>query len=148
MKRKILSVLGILIFMMPFSVFSQKDIVGVWKTIDDDGVTEKSYVKIWKEGDTYKGKIIDIFNKEDRDNLCTECDEDDPRYNKPVLGMVIIDKLKKVDENEWDDGEILDPNNGEVYDCKMSIDENGNLVVRGYIGWSLIGRSQTWIRKK
>ncbi len=148
MKRKLITILGILLLIMPFAVFAQKDIVGVWKTIDDDGVTEKSLVKIWKEGDIYKGKIIEIFDKNDRDNLCTECDDDDARYNKPVLGMQIIDKLKKTDDNEWDDGEILDPNNGSVYDCKMSIDENGNLEVRGYIGWSLIGRSQTWIKQK
>ena len=147
MKRKFLTFVAFVCMVLPISLFAQKDIVGVWKTIDDDGVTEKSYVEIWKDGNTYKGKILDIFNKDDRDNLCTECDEDDPRYNKPVLGLQIIDKLKKVDENEWDDGEILDPNNGEVYDCKMYIDEKGNLIVRGYIGWSLIGRSQTWIRK-
>ena len=147
MKRKFLVLVGLVCMILPVSLFAQKDIVGVWKTIDDDGVTEKSYVEIWKDGNVYKGKIIDIFNKEDRDNLCTKCDEDDPRYNKPVLGLQIIDKLKKVDDNEWDDGEILDPNNGEVYDCKMYLDEKGNLVVRGYIGWSLIGRSQTWIKK-
>jgi len=147
MKRRFLALVGFICMVLPISLFAQKDIVGVWKTIDDDGVTEKSYVEIWKDGDIYKGKIIDIFNKDDRDNLCTECDEDDPRYNKPVLGLQIIDKLKKVDENEWDDGEILDPNNGEVYDCKMYIDDKGNLIVRGYIGWSLIGRSQTWIKK-
>ena len=148
MKKQIVSLLGVILFILPFSLMAQKDIVGVWKTIDDDGVTEKSFVQIYKEGKYYKGKIIDIVKVEDKKNVCDECDEDDPRYNKPIIGMVIIEKLEKVGDNEWDEGEILDPKSGDIYDCKMYIDSNGDLVVRGYMGWSLIGRSQLWKKQK
>ncbi|MCK5537427.1 MAG: DUF2147 domain-containing protein [Bacteroidales bacterium] len=148
MKKQIVSLLGVILFILPFSLMAQKDIVGVWKTIDDDGVTEKSFVQIYKEGKYYKGKIIDIVKVEDKKNVCDECDEDDPRYNKPIIGMVIIEKLEKVGDNEWDEGQILDPKSGDIYDCKMYIDSNGDLVVRGYMGWSLIGRSQLWKKQK
>ena len=50
-------------------------------------------------------------------------------------------------KNKWDDGEILDPASGKVYDCKMWI-EGGKLQLRGFIGWSVIGRSQTWLPYK
>jgi uncharacterized protein (DUF2147 family) len=148
MKKQVLLVIAIAFLLLPLSMTAQKDIVGTWKTIDDDGVTEKSYVQIYKEGNVYKGKIIDIIKTEDKNNKCTKCATDDPRYNKPIVGMIIIDKLKKVDDNEWDDGEILDPSSGSVYDCKMYIDAKGDLIVRGYMGWSLIGRSQTWKKQK
>ena len=123
--------------------FSQ--IVGKWKTIDDETGKAKSIIQIWKANDgLYYGKIIQLFDETKKDNVCDECDEDDPRYKKPIVGMVIIRKMEKVKDNEWDDGDILDPANGKVYDCKMWR-EGKNLQVRGYLGWSLIGRSQTWL---
>lgn len=127
---------------------SQQTITGTWITIDDDGKTAKSHVAIWYDGKEYKGKIVSIIEEEKRDSKCTKCSENDPRYNQPVLGMTIITGVKKTGENEWGKGEILDPNNGSVYDCKLRIDDNGNLIVRGYLGLSLLGRSQTWIKKK
>jgi len=148
MKKQFLLMAVITLMILPFSLSAQKDIVGVWKTIDDDGVTEKSFVEIYKEGNVYKGKITHIIKEADRKNVCDECDEDDPRYNKPIVGMIIIDKLKKVEDNKWDDGKILDPSSGSVYDCTMTIKPNGDLEVRGYMGWSLLGRSQTWKKQK
>jgi uncharacterized protein (DUF2147 family) len=148
MKRQILLLAGLFVFLLPMALHAQKDIVGIWKTIDDDGVTEKSSVQIYKEGKYYKGKIIDIVNPADKNNTCTACDEKDVRYKKPIMGMVIIEKLEKTEDNEWDNGKILDPHSGDVYDCKMYLDAKGNLVVRGYMGWSLIGRSQTWKKQK
>ncbi|RLD66378.1 MAG: DUF2147 domain-containing protein, partial [Bacteroidetes bacterium] len=70
--------------------------------------------------------------------------EDDARYNQKVVGMKIIMKMKKSDTNEWSGGTILDPNNGKVYKCKISRDGD-NLAVRGFIGFSIIGRTQTWL---
>jgi uncharacterized protein (DUF2147 family) len=65
-----------------------------------------------------------------------------------ILGMTIITDMKK-DGDGWDNGQILDPENGKIYKCKMRLEDGGNkLVVRGYIGVSLLGRSQTWIRQQ
>ncbi len=144
MKNLFISSLMLFVFlMMSTAAFSQ--IEGKWKTIDDETGEAKSIVEIWKAKDgLYYGKIIKIFDKTKQNDVCDECDKDDPRYNKPIVGMVIIRKMEKVEDNEWDEGDILDPANGKVYDCKMWRDGK-NLQVRGYIGWSLIGRSQTWL---
>jgi uncharacterized protein (DUF2147 family) len=126
------------------SSFSQT-ISGKWKTIDDETGEPKSIVQIWKSSDgLFYGKIMEIFDETKRDNSCTKCDKKDPRYMQKVLGMKIIMKMKKTDDNEWTGGTILDPNNGSVYKCKLSRDGD-NLLVRGYIGISLIGRTQTWL---
>jgi len=126
--------------------FKADDVLGNWNTIDDETGRKKSIVEIYKEGDKLYGKIIKLFRlpDEDPDPICDECDEDDPRYNQKVNGMVILKGLEW-DGDEWDDGKILDPKNGKVYSCKLWI-EDGDLQVRGYMGFSLIGRSQTWIR--
>ncbi len=148
--KKILISISVLFFIVLFSGISNaQDIVGQWKTIDDETNEAKSVVEIWKNPSDglYYGKIIKIFPKpgDDPNPLCENCPGD--KKNKPIIGMVIITKMKKVDKNLWDDGEILDPESGNVYDCKMWI-ENGNLHVRGYLGWSLIGRSQVWLPYK
>ncbi|MFM0739801.1 DUF2147 domain-containing protein, partial [Paraburkholderia xenovorans] len=77
---------------------------------------------------------------------CTACT--DARKDQPILGMTIITDMKK-DGDGWDHGQILDPENGKLYKCKMRLEDGGNkLVVRGYIGVSLLGRSQTWVRQQ
>ena len=123
-------------------------VLGKWNTIDDETGRKKSVVEIYKEGDKLYGKIVELFRlpDEDPDPICDECDEDDPRYNQKVLGMVILEGLEW-DDDEWDDGTIMDPKNGKVYSCKLWL-KDGKLQVRGYLGFSLIGRSQTWIRVK
>ncbi len=143
MKNLFISSLMMFVFLM-MSTVSFSQIEGKWKTIDDETGEEKSIVEIWKAQDgLYYGKIIKLFDETKQNDVCDECDKDDPRYNKPIIGMVIIRKMEKVEDNEWDEGDILDPANGKVYECKMWRDGK-NLQVRGYIGWSLIGRSQTW----
>ena len=123
-------------------------VLGKWNTIDDETGRKKSVVEIYKEGNKLYGKIIELFRlpDEDPDPICDECDEDDPRYNKKLIGMVILEGLEW-DDDEWDDGTILDPKNGKVYSCKLWL-KDGKLQVRGYLGFSLIGRSQTWLRVK
>jgi uncharacterized protein (DUF2147 family) len=65
-----------------------------------------------------------------------------------MTGMTIINGMKP-DADTWDGGQILDPENGKLYKCKMHLDDDGQkLVVRGYVGVSLLGRSQTWIRQQ
>jgi len=127
------------------TVLNAQTIVGKWKTIDDETNKAKSVVEIYQGGDDkYYGKIIKLYRdaSEDQNPLCTKCDEDGGKYNKPIIGMIIIAKMEKKG-NSWEKGTILDPNNGNVYDCEMEI-KNGKLEVRGYLGFSFIGRTQTW----
>ncbi len=142
-------VLLIVAGVMFFAQLSAQDIVGLWKTIDDKTNKPKSVVKIYKyqKDGKYYGKIVKLFKEpgEDPNPKCDKCRGS--KHNKPIIGMVILSGLEKVGPNEWDHGRILDPESGNVYDVKMWI-EDGKLHVRGYMGWSLIGRSQVWLPYK
>ncbi|RKP52282.1 DUF2147 domain-containing protein [Trinickia fusca] len=121
--------------------------VGTWKTIDDSTHQPKALVRITQDSDgTLSGKVVKGLNPNEKPGrLCTACT--DERKDQPMLGMTIIKSMKQ-DGDTWDDGNILDPENGKVYKCKMHLEDGGNkLIVRGYIGVSLLGRSQTWIRE-
>ncbi|MDH7446667.1 DUF2147 domain-containing protein [Aquimarina sp. 2201CG14-23] len=130
-------------FLLTSFVNAQQEIVGKWKTIDDNTGEPRSIVEIYKKGDKLYGKIHRILKESDRNRLCTECEGDD--YNKPVEGMVILKDLEK-DGDEYDDGTIMDPENGKVYRCKIWVDEdNPNVLnVRGYIAF--LFRTQKWIK--
>lgn len=121
--------------------------VGVWQTIDDNTHQPKALVQISQNDDgTLSGKVIKGLNPADKpDKRCTACT--DERKDQRILGMTIIRSMKQ-DGDKWDGGNILDPENGKVYKCNMHLEDGGQkLVVRGYIGFSLLGRSQTWIRQ-
>jgi uncharacterized protein (DUF2147 family) len=123
--------------------------VGVWQTIDDNTHQPKALVQISQAEDgTLTGKVVKGLNPADKPGkLCTACT--DERKDQPILGMTIIKNMKQDgDKYKWDGGNILDPENGKVYKCNMHLEDGGEkLVVRGYIGVSLLGRSQTWIRQ-
>ena len=119
---------------------------GLWKTIDDETGTERSYVRIVVVNGEFRGAVEKIFDRPDDhpDHLCEKCKGD--RKDKPVVGMTILWGLKDAG-GVWKGGEILDPDNGKIYRCKMTLSEDGNeLNVRGFIGISLFGRTQTWHR--
>ena len=117
-------------------------IVGKWKTIDDNTGEERSIVEIYERSGKVFGKITRLFRKpgEDPDPVCDECDTDDSRYRKKIIGMEIITDMVKAG-SEYDHGSILDPESGKVYRCKLWI-ENNELKVRGY--WGPFFRTQTW----
>ena len=148
MKKITKTIFFISLFVFGSLGFSQNEVLGKWNTIDDETGRKKSIVEIYKKENKLYGKVIELFRlpEEDQNPKCDKCDEDDPRYNKFVLGMEILKGLEW-DGDEWDDGTILDPKNGKVYSCKLWL-EDGDLQVRGYIGFSLIGRSQTWLKVK
>ena len=122
--------------------------VGVWQTIDDQTGQPKALVQISADANgDLSGKVIKgLSGKDQPDRRCTACT--DSRKDQPILGMTIIDGMKKANDG-WDGGHILDPENGKVYRCKMHTEDGGQkLVVRGYLGIALLGRSQTWVRQQ
>jgi len=145
---KTYSALGLVLFFVAslFTLASAQNeaIVGRWKTIDDETGKAKSIVEIYEQDGMFFGKIDTLFREEgeDPDPLCDKCPKDDPRYNQRLMGMVILENLKKKGK-DWKDGKILDPGKGKIYDCKMWI-EDGNLKVRGYL--LFLYRTQTWYR--
>ncbi len=123
-----------------FSVMSFAQIEGKWKTIDDETGKAKSIVEIFKKSDgKYYGKIVQLLMKPENNN-CVKCSDD--RKNKPLVGLEIIRGLKK-DGDDFEGGTITDPKSGKTYKCNITRDGN-KLNVRGYVGFSLIGRTQTW----
>ena len=122
----------------------QGQVVGKWKTIDDNSGEPRSIVEIHEDGGAIFGRIIKIFPQpnEDPDPVCDKCHPEDPRFNKKIIGMEIIRDLKK-DGEEYNGGDILDPENGKVYRSKIWI-EGKDLKVRGY--WGPFYRTQTWQR--
>jgi uncharacterized protein (DUF2147 family) len=141
MKLKVL-----LIFLFLFGQISfAQNFLGKWKTIDDETGKEKAIVEIFEKQGKIFGKIIAILEEEHRHRKCENCQGEDK--NKPILGMSIIRGMKK-NNAIYEGGNIIDPKNGKSYSCKISLDGKDKLIVRGYIGISLFGRSQTWVRQK
>ena len=136
-------ILVVILLLFTFSVNGQQ-IVGQWKTIDDETKKEKSIVEIYKVGDRYAGKIIMLQRSDDPESVCDACDPDDSRYLQKIIGMEIIqDMTFDKSSNEYVDGTILDPDNGIEYQCKLWLSEEGTLKVRGYIAFFY--RTQTWL---
>jgi len=121
--------------------------VGIWRSIDDKTRQERSIIRITEENGELRGVVEKIFEQpgDDPAHLCKECRNE--RKDKPIVGMTILWGLKK-DGDTWAGGEILDPKNGKIYRAKISLSEDGgSLNVRGFIGISLLGRTQTWLRE-
>jgi uncharacterized protein (DUF2147 family) len=121
--------------------------LGLWQTIDDHTGAPRAVVEITQDANgVLSGKVVKgLVPGEPRDRRCTACT--DYRKDQPIIGMTIVSGMHK-DGDSWEGGQILDPDNGKVYRCKMHLEKDGRqLVVRGYIGVSLLGRSQTWNRQ-
>jgi len=123
---------------------AQTSPVGLWKTIDDETGQEKSLVRISETGGVLTGRVEKIADPAKAGSVCDKCEA--ARKDKPVLGMTIIEGVKKnADEPYWDGGTILDPNNGKVYKVRLTPKEGGkSMEVRGFIAF--LYRNQTWLR--
>jgi len=130
--------------LLPAFAFAQTSPVGLWKTIDDDGKTEKSHVRISEQGGTLVGSIDKLLDPKDpTDAKCDKCRDD--RKDKPIVGLQIIRGVKAEGDGIWGGGEVLDPNNGKTYRTRLKpVDGGKKLEMRGYIG--PFYRTQTWIR--
>ncbi len=131
----------LLSFSISLSAAAQ-DVLGKWKTIDDETGEEKSIVEIYKKDGKVYGKIVEIFDASKRDLPCQFCEGED--YNKPILGLIIIKEM----ENKGDvykNGTITNPEDGKIYTCRLKLDDDPNrLQVRGYIAFFY--KTQYWIR--
>jgi uncharacterized protein (DUF2147 family) len=122
--------------------------VGRWKQLDDDDGKPRSVIRIEEHNGIYEGSIERIFpdEGEDPDPVCKQCP--DTRKNQKIIGMKIVSGLKR-NGLKYEDGEILDPDDGKLYRVRMTLAADGkSLEVRGFIGLSLFGRNQTWLREE
>ncbi|MBU8974896.1 MULTISPECIES: DUF2147 domain-containing protein [unclassified Lysobacter] len=145
--KKPAKLLALLLLTLPLAAFAQTSPVGQWTTIDDKTQKPKSVVEIYEAKDgSLAGRVTEILQSDRGPNpLCDKCSGD--RKNKPVKGMVILWGIKQKGET-WEGGQILDPASGKVYSVKVTPVEGGKkLEVRGFMGFSLLGRTQTWSRR-
>ncbi|MEW5249219.1 DUF2147 domain-containing protein [Microbulbifer sp. 2201CG32-9] len=136
MMRNLLWATSALLFALQASA---ADVLGNWQTVDDETGQAKSIVEIYQKGGKYYGRVVDLLMRPD-DTVCDKCPGD--RKGKPIVGMDVITGMVRSGD-KYEGGQILDPNNGKVYDCKLWL-EGGQLKVRGYLGFFY--RTQTWTR--
>jgi uncharacterized protein (DUF2147 family) len=120
-------------------------ITGTWKTFDDETNQPAALVQIIEKNGVFSGAITKLLDTSGP-STCEKCT--DSRKGKPILGMEILSGLKKTGES-YSGGQILDPDDGEIYKAEMKLkDQGAKLDLRAYIGIPLLGRTQTWIREK
>ncbi|MBS0199613.1 MAG: DUF2147 domain-containing protein [Proteobacteria bacterium] len=142
------TLIALCLSLLPLAAFAQNaSPVGTWTTIDDTTHKPKSHVEIYTTTNgSLAAKVVEVLQSDQGPHpVCDACSGD--RKGKPVEGMVIMWNVRK-DGDTWDGGKILDPHNGKTYSVKLTPSADGSkMEVRGYMGFSLLGRSQTWIRK-
>jgi uncharacterized protein (DUF2147 family) len=118
--------------------------VGLWRNVDDVSGKPRALIRITEANGTLQGKIEKVFLAPNESPKCEKCEG--ALKNAPVIGLVILSGLKK-DGAEYTGGQILDPDNGKTYSSKIYLTDSGRKInVRGYIGVSILGRSQSWLR--
>jgi len=119
--------------------------VGTWHTISDVDGKPRGVIEVREEGGQLIGTARGSLRPEERgEKLCDLCPG--ARKGQPIIGMDILTGLR-ANGNTWTGGEILDPDTGKVYKAKIKLIDGGRkLVLRGFIGVPLMGRSQTWVR--
>ncbi len=144
--RNSIIILFVSLLFFSYAKAEEQSIAGFWKTIDDTTKKPRSIVQLYVKDGELRAKIVKIFLREGEDEnpVCDKCPGD--KKNKPAMGMEILTGMEKRGD-EWSGGHILDPDSGRSYRCRMRLTDNGQkLDVRGFIGISLLGRTQTWIR--
>lgn len=149
MKKILLATLSFCLVLVISSFSVKQDnpdaIIGSWKNGEGTGI-----IQIYKNGDKYQGKITWLKEPNDPKIGKPKTDikhPDEKNHSRPVLGLVNMWGFKYTDKNQWTGGKIYDPKNGKTYSCKVSMESNNVIKVRGYIGVSLIGRTDTWTRQ-
>jgi uncharacterized protein (DUF2147 family) len=143
--KKLFFITALFLLSSASSSFAQSPdaILGQWIT---EG--EKSYVEIYKCEQLYCGKIVWLKNPKDEEGRekVDKKNPDESLRNRKLLGLPILWSFRHNGENLWENGKIYDPQDGKTYSCKMTL-EGEKLKVRGFIGFSLLGRTAVWTRK-
>jgi uncharacterized protein (DUF2147 family) len=144
---RFLTTLVVLLLVLPASrVSAGADLtspVGLWEAFDNDGQSE-GLIRIFEVKGLYYGRIEPSSPTDDRNARCTRCTDD--RHNQPIIGLVLLRHLRP-ENGEYVGGDILVPDTGHIWSCTMRLTDGGRqLIMRGFLGISLFGSSQTWKR--
>lgn len=144
MKKIIFTLLTL--FSITYTSFAQDvadDIIGIWETGNG-----KAKVKITKVGNFYFGRIVwlkEPLNAEGKPKLDIQNEDPNKRTN-PILGIQLVGGFEYKGDNTWEEGTIYDPESGKTYKCKITLDDKNTMNIRGFIGVSMFGRTDTWKR--
>ena len=131
---------------LSFKALSQikaDDILGVWMT----GGKEPAKIQIYKSGEKYYGKIIWLKNPTENGKQRTDGNNpNEAKRNNPIIGLELLTGFRFDGDDEWKGGDIYDPESGKTYSSYMYLKDNNTLRVRGYVGISLFGRTESWTR--
>jgi uncharacterized protein (DUF2147 family) len=144
MKKLIITILSVFAVLIAFSQ-TNEDILGEWYNAEKDAV-----ITLFEEGETVSGKITWIkFPNDQNGNPKTDhLNPDENLRSRPRLGMVMLNGFVYDKDNVWENGKLYDPKKGKTYSGMMTLKNIDTIDLRGYIGFSFIGRSSTWTRKK
>lgn len=141
--RKIALLILILFSALPVVSQTKDAILGKWLNASGEG-----QILVYKTGDTYAGKLIWLKEVNNRDGQLKR-DEKNPKSalkNRPLLGIELLQNFVYQKDGVWEEGSIYDPKTGKTYSCTISMISSDKLSVRGYVGISLLGRTETWQR--
>ena len=136
----------------PAAVAGPDDVLGKWLN-----GKKTAHVEIYKAEGKYYGRIVwlkePVYPADDKKGMAgkTKVDRENPdaaKRSQPIMGLVMLRDFVFAKDNLWEEGFIYDPENGKTYKCKMTLTSPDVLDVRGFIGFSLIGRTDTWTRVK
>jgi uncharacterized protein (DUF2147 family) len=119
------------------------DVMGIWLTNGKD----PAKIQIFKSADKYFGKIVWLKSPDENGKPKVDSkNPDESKRNQQIMGLVILQGFKFNGSDEWEDGKIYDPESGKTYSCYISLKDNNTLKVRGFVGISLLGRTEVWSR--
>lgn len=143
--------LGLLLAMPGNSLGGNGDsIVGVWNTADND-----AKIEMYKCGASYCGRIVHLeepnYPKDDKHGMggLPMVDRNNPNPSlrkRPLVGLTFLEGFRYEGDNVWDGGRIYNPENGKIYKARISLADGDHILLRGYWGISLLGRTETWVR--
>jgi len=145
--KKVIVFIFVATSLFSFTIQAQNkadDIIGVWLT----NGKAPAKIQIYKSGEKFYGKIIWLKNATENGKQKSDSNNPDKtKKNNPILGLVLLSDFKFDGDDKWDEGEIYDPESGKTYSSYLSLKDNNILKVRGYVGISLFGRTETWTRE-
>ncbi|MFK8061119.1 MAG: DUF2147 domain-containing protein [Polaribacter sp.] len=136
------TLLTLVLLTLTISINTQT-IFGKWNSKNEDTGEIDSVIEVYEKNGKAYAKVIEIKDPKRQTSVCDKCE--DENKNKPILGLNILTGLEK-DDDEWSGGTILDPRNGKVYKCYIKLVKPNKLKLRGYIGFSLFGKTAYWER--
>ena len=132
--------------LVSFAAHSQNKadgITGIWLT----GGKEPAKIQVYKSGEKIYGKIIWLKNPSENGKQRVDANNpDNAKRSNPIIGLLILTSFKFDGDDEWKGGNIYDPESGKTYSSNIYLKDKNTLKVRGYVGISLFGRTETWTR--